>query len=130
MPFDATPEQNIESRANSSVSTEDYLRKQPNAKVARTLEYLASMMQSSLTGAILKEAAKRLGSQSDPFFATPPKPELPPLETAAVPESEATPFGLTVDSIARQAIEKIAAEPWPRRGYLIVPAHLLDDQGT
>jgi hypothetical protein len=89
------------------VSFHDQVRSMKNADLAKALEYIASTMRGGISDSILTEAAKRIRNQPDPFLVTPPEPELPPLEDEAVPEPEATPFGLRMDAISRKAIEKV-----------------------
>ncbi len=89
------------------MSHQEFIRKLSNKDLATALDYIASTMPGGISDTILTEAAKRIRNQSDPFFVTPPLPDLPPLEAEAVPAPVATPTRLRVDLIARQAIEKL-----------------------
>ena len=65
---------------------EEQLRTMTNAKLAQALEYIGSQMRGGISDGILKEAAKRLRTEPEPHFVTPPPPYNPPLKAEALTE--------------------------------------------
>jgi hypothetical protein len=89
------------------VSFDDFIGGMRNTEIAKALDLIAPRLDSELAKAIMREAARRLRGEPEPHYAGPPLPDLPPLEAHATPDPDATPLGIMMDRIVRQAIEMV-----------------------
>jgi hypothetical protein len=54
-----------------------------NADIAKAIEYIGSQMRGRISDAVLREAAKRLRNEPEPYLVSPPPRDMPPLKAYA-----------------------------------------------